>query len=123
MHDDVYFFDSYAIIEIIRGNANYKKYVASAIMTTKLNLFEVYYYLLREVGEKGANRFLWEYSDYTVDFDDSEIKMGAKVKLKYKRRKLSMVDCIGFSVAQKWGVRFLTGDKEFENIPGVAFVK
>lgn len=123
MQNDVYFFDSYAIIEILRGNENYLRYTKSTILTTKLNLFEVYYCLLREVGENKANHFLKSYSEYVVDFDDSVVKASAKLRFKYKKRKLSMTDCIGYCVAKKWGVPFLTGDREFEDIASVEFVK
>lgn len=118
-----YFFDSYAIIEIILGNENYKEYTRSIILTTKLNLFEVFYGLLKDVGEKEANLFLDKYYRFIMDFDKDIIKKAATFRLQYKKRNLSMTDCIGYMLAGKWGIKFLTGDKEFKEMENVEFVK
>ena len=34
-----------------------------------------------------------------------------------------MTDCIGYILAKNIGIKFLTGDKEFENLDNVEFVK
>ncbi len=34
-----------------------------------------------------------------------------------------MTDCIGYIFAKQLGIKFLTGDKEFENLDNVEFVK
>ena len=34
-----------------------------------------------------------------------------------------MTDCIGYIMAKKLNIKFLTGDKEFENFLNVEFVK
>ena len=39
-------------------------------------------------------------------------------RLKWKDRKVSMTDCIGYVMAKRLGIKFLTGDKEFEKIRG-----
>ena len=44
-------------------------------------------------------------------------------KLKILNRKLSMADCIGYCTAIRHGMYFLTGDKEFEDMEHVEFVK
>ena len=121
--NDVYFFDSYAIIEMILGSKNYVKYKNSEIVTTKNNLFEVVYWLLRCYSEKEAVEFIKKYYPYVVDFDESVIVNAAALRLKYKKKRLSMVDCIGYTVAESWSVPFLTGDKEFEQFENVEFVK
>ena len=123
MPEDIYFFDSYAIIEIIKGNENYKKYTKSIVLTTKLNLFEVFYILIRDAGEKEANYFIDKYYPSIIDFDKEIIKKAAEFRLKYKKRDLSMTDCIGYFLSKKWKVRFLTGDKEFEDMENAKFVK
>ena len=43
------------------------------------------------------------------------------LKIKYKH--LSIPDCIGFIVAKRYGVKFLTGDEAFRNFDNVEFVK
>lgn len=121
--DEIYFFDSYAIIEILKGNEEYKKYSTSVIVTTKLNLFEVFYGLLRDVGEKEAESFIKEYYACSVDFDKEIIREASNIKLQHRKRNLSMADCIGYAIAGRWGIKFLTGDKEFKEFENVEFVK
>lgn len=119
---DVFFFDSYAFFEIIEGNKNYEKYLHVNIVTTKLNLFELYYGLLREVNEKTALTALEKYLPFAVDFDKDTIEHAAKLRLMYKKRDISMTDCIGYIMARKLRIKFLTGDKQFEIMPNVEFV-
>ena len=121
--NNVFFFDSYAIVEIIKGNKNYEPFIRSDIITTKLNIFEVYYGLLRDVGEKEAEEFLKKYYQFIINFDENMIRESSKFKLNNRKRNLSMVDCIGYILAKKIDIKFLTGDKEFENLPNVEFVK
>ncbi|MFO8015885.1 MAG: type II toxin-antitoxin system VapC family toxin [Candidatus Woesearchaeota archaeon] len=120
---NMFFFDSYAVIEIIKGNPNYKPYTNSGILLTKLNIFEIYYSMIRDVGKKEAEKFLEEYYQFVIDFDENTIKEASRFKLQNKKRNLSMADCIGYILSKRTGIRFLTGDKEFENMPNVEFVK
>ena len=41
----------------------------------------------------------------------------------HRKQDLSMTDCVGYVVAKRLGVKFLTGDKEFRNFQNVEFVK
>ena len=52
MVDETYFFDSYAVFEMLEGNSNYKRYKSSLIILTKLNLFEIHYVILKEKGKE-----------------------------------------------------------------------
>jgi uncharacterized protein len=118
-----YFFDSYAIIEIINGNENYRFVANSNIITSTMNLAEVYYALLigknKETAELVLEKFDFEFLDVT-----SEIAIdSALFRYKHKKQKLSYIDCVGYILSKKNGLAFLTGDKEFEKIDGVKFVK
>jgi len=37
-----YFFDTYAILEVISGNKSYDKYIDEPVVLTKLNIFELF---------------------------------------------------------------------------------
>ncbi len=119
----IFFFDSYAFFEILKANKNYNKYKVVQIVTTKLNLFELYFGVLREKGEKEAKETLDFYYPYIIEFDSSIIEEAAKLKDKLNKRNVSMTDCIGYCTAISLGIKFLTGDKEFENLDNVEFVK
>ncbi len=121
------FFDSYAIIEIIKGSKAYQKFKDNIIITTKLNLFEVYYYLLRDFGVEVANHFLEEYSRFSMEFGNNIIRSAAAFRLEYKSRNspitVSMTDSIGYKLAEYLGIKFLTGDDQFKGLSNVEFVK
>ena len=118
-----FFFDSYAFFEILKGNLNYKKYLDYNIITTKLNLYELYLGTLRESGEENAEIVFDKYFKFVIDFDEGVIKEAAKLKNKLNKRDVSMTDCIGYCLARQLNVPFLTGDNEFRDLEGVEFVK
>lgn len=120
-----YFLDTYAIIEFLKGNENYIKFFKQTNITTRLHLMELYYKSLRDFGKKLADKFYARFLDYAIDFDDGIIKeaMEFRLNMKNKGKDLSYTDCIGYILAKKKKVKFLTGDKEFKNLPNVEFVK
>ena len=120
---EIYFFDSYAIMEISNGNSNYVPYINSNVILTKLNLFEIFYSTILQKGEGEAQKLFEDYKEFIIDFSLNDIKEAAKLRFKFRERKLSMVDCIGYILAKKLGIKFLTGDKEFEDLLNVEFVK
>ncbi|MBI5035765.1 hypothetical protein HZC09_00325 [Candidatus Micrarchaeota archaeon] len=117
-----YFFDTYATIELIDGNPAYAPYKDAAPAFTKLNLFEVYFYLLRTFGIDAADKFNSHNYDLALDFGPEVIREAAQLKFQVNRN-ISMTDAIGYVIAGKLGLRFLTGDKQFEDLPNVEFVK
>jgi hypothetical protein len=123
MDEFSFFFDSYAIFEIIKGNKNYKKYFNVKIITTKLNIFELYHGFLKDKNEELANISLEKYYPFVIDFDKEIIKEAANFKRKLNKRDLSMADCIGYFLSKRLGVKFLTGDEQFKDIENVEFVK
>lgn len=117
------FFDTYAILEIVYGNKNYERYKNKKIVLTKLNMFELYYKLINKYDNKTALNYFEKYYNFTNDFDGDIIKEAAKLKLMFRKQDLSMTDCIGYITAKSLGIKFLTGDKQFEFLPDVEFVK
>lgn len=120
-----FFFDSYALIEIYYGNKNYEKYLGSGVVTTRLNLMECYYHLLQEHGEQIANRYYDGTIHYAIEFSDIDIKNAMRFRLEAKKRKknLSYVDALGYVIAKRLEIRFLTGDMTFEDLPNVEYAK
>ena len=123
MTDSLYFFDSYAVIEILRNNENYIKYASAIVFMTKLNLFEVYYAILRQDGRKEADSFLLQHASFAIDYDENVIAEAAQLKLLHKSRKISMADAIGYIVAKRFSMKFLTGDQQFKDLENVEYVK
>ena len=123
MNEKAYFFDSYAIIEVLRAGENYRQYFDAYVITTKLNLFEVAHALTKNGAFKEAEIMLDQYHAALVDFNKQVIKEAVLLKIEYKKRKLSMADCIGYVTAKHLQVRFLTGDNGFRDMENVEFVK
>jgi predicted nucleic acid-binding protein len=125
MIDLPYFLDTYAIIEFVNGNKKYVKYFKHNNITTKFCLMELYYKYLRDLGKKWAEKVYTKFLTFVVDFDDATIKeaMGFRLKMRMKGKKFSYTDAIGYIIARKMKVKFLTGDKEFRGLKNVKFVK
>lgn len=121
-HIQRFFFDTYAFFEILNGNEHYKKYNNFSLVTSKLNLFELYFNILRNVNSVEAERVFDKYYPFVIDFDEEVIKEAARLKMLLNKRDVSMTDCIGYCLAKQLGVRFLTGDDAFENLDNVEFV-
>ena len=122
-----YYFDSYALIELIRGNENYKPYIHTEGIFTFLNLIECYHSWLYELGEEKANFYFSFFNKYCFPVMDDDIKNGVKLRIKMRNQnkfyKPSFVDCIGYIIALRFGVKFLTGDNAFKDMDNVEFVK
>jgi uncharacterized protein len=123
MMNETLFCDSYAIIELIKGNKEYTKYTDCNLITSEYNLVEVYYYLLRDFDEDTADRYFEEWSNFMINVPLEAIKKGMKIKLEHRKEKLSYVDCIGYAFSLQSDIMFLTGDAKFKNKIGVEFVK
>lgn len=119
-----YFFDSYAFFEIIRGNPNYKDFSKDvSLITTKLNLMELYYWILRKKGKEQADKYYQKFLPFCIEISDEVIKKACEFRLKYRKKDFSYVDCIGYVITMKKGILFLTGDIGFSDMENVQYVK
>ncbi len=121
MSDSLFFFDTYAFMEIIRGNNNYEKYEEVAVATTIFNLAELNYALKKEMSKKAADDYVEKFRQFLIDVTPDDIREA--MDLKMKNKKLSIPDAIGYVVAKKLNAKFLTGDAEFKDMPNVEFGK
>lgn len=117
-----YVFDTYALIEIFKGNKNYSKFEDEEVIINNFIFAELCYNLFREKEPK-AKEYLKKYNKFIISVKPDWIEEAMEFRLKWKDRKVSMTDCISYIMAKKLGIKFLTGDKEFENVGDVEFVK
>ncbi len=118
-----FFLDTYALIEIIKGNNNYKKYLDAELYTTIFNLYELYYNLLRDYNEEYAKEMYNKFYTLLIEIKNEYIFLASKFKLDNKKSDISYTDALGYIIAKENDMKFLTGDKEFKNFPNVEFVK
>ena len=119
--NETFFFDTYAFFEIINGNPNYKPYVDVKFVTTIFNMAELNYNLKKDKDKKIADEYTDKYSKSIVEVTNDDVKKA--MDFKTANRKLSIPDAVGYTVAKRLGIKFLTGDKDFEKIGNVEFVK
>ncbi|MGH9921591.1 MAG: PIN domain-containing protein [Nitrososphaerales archaeon] len=120
-----YFIDTYAMIEYLSGNKRYSKYLDAELHTSKLNLMELYFLMLREHGEDMAERAYATFRVLETSFNDEDVKESMKMRLRLKAGKthLSYADALGYQLAKRLGAKFLTGDDAFKRLANVEFVK
>lgn len=119
----VFFFDSYALIEVYQGNPNYEKYKKAKVITSYFHVYETYYSLIRNGhNEDEINDFFIFLQSCCINLKFSWIKESVKFRRQYKESELSYADCLGYIIAKEMRIKFLTGDKEFKNIENVEFI-
>ena len=119
-----FFFDTYALIEIAKQNPKYVQYKEGVkILLNKLNIMEYAVFLNREGKSSETQKAFEVLSEFNIDYDDHILLKAAEMKVKFNKEKLSFIDCIGYFIAKREGVKFLTGDEKFKNKENVEFVK
>ena len=117
-----FLFDTYALMEILGRNPNYEKYLDKEMIINSF-IFAEFCYQLIKAGKKNIHEDLDEIEPGIVNLYPKIIKSAMEFKYKNKKKKLSMTDCISYIQSKELGIKFLTGDKEFENVENVEFVK
>ena len=119
--------DSYAILELLvgtpKGDAVKKLSRESMLVcTTILNVYEVKYRLFQELPKQRAKELLQqllaEIKVFPISLEDSL----SAADLKEKHKPMGAVDCNSYAFALRNDMLFVTGDKDFEGLPGVLFL-
>lgn len=115
--------DTYALVEISKENPKFVGYLNSDFVLTDLTLAEFYLVILREEGENVADFWFKKLERYSLPVN-KELLIEA-IKFRYENRKadISFFDAVGYIFSIKNGYSFVTGDKEFKDLPGVEFKK
>ena len=117
-----YFFDTYAIIEIILSNPSYEKYKTFPVKLCILNIAEVYSIILRNKSKDEADKWLGNYNLELLEIAPKT--MAEAVYFRFMRKNnISLTDAVGYILSLENNLKFLTGDKEFQNMPNVEFVR
>ena len=118
-----FFFDAYALIEVIRGNASYSRFKEETVITSAPQVSEAFYYALRTGQTSEFKLALQKMRPELLGATLQDWEEAASMKFAYKSKRLSLIDCLGYGLARKNYLKFLTGDKEFEVMANVEFVK
>jgi len=122
-----YFADTYALIEILRGSPAYQRYALEELTTTMFNLLELAYALIKDFEPSQALNILTQVRAHIQVIEPSieDLVNASKLRLKARQegRNLSLINCLGYVIAKRLGIKFLTGDREFKGLENVEFVK
>ncbi|MBI3035359.1 PIN domain-containing protein [Candidatus Woesearchaeota archaeon] len=118
-----YFFDSYAIIEMSESNPCYEGYKEFEIITSVLNIGEIYQIILRKKGKEAADNWFKKTNFKLLEITPEVIIEGIYFRHSNKKNNFSLPDAVGYKLSLKHNLKFLTGDKQFENMPNAEFVK
>lgn len=122
-----YFADTYALIEFLRGSPAYQRYALEELTTTMFNLLELAYALIKDFEPSQALNILTQVQAHIQVIEPSieDLVNASKLRLKARQeeRNLSLINCLGYVIAKRLGIKFLTGDREFKGLENVEFVK
>ncbi|MFA5247398.1 MAG: PIN domain-containing protein [Candidatus Micrarchaeia archaeon] len=117
-----YFFDSYAIIEIMVGNPAFDKYKTERLITTEICFAETYYALLRMNWPDVRSVLSYLKADI-IEPTRNDWFTAMEYRMSRKADRISPADALGYTLSRKNGLKFLTGDEKFKDIPGVEYLK
>jgi len=120
---DVKVLDTYVLWEIAIGNPKFIHYLEEDFVVNDLILAEFYGIFLREFNEQTANYWILKLKCYSQEVPLHILIKAVKFKRNNPKKKLSFFDASGYMFARENNYTFVTGDKEFEHLQGVEFVK
>ena len=101
--------------------------LAKNLLTSEFNLLELAYALTRDYGKREAVKILKIVRAFVtiVQPTDEDYAEASKLRIELRRqgRNLSLIDALGYIIARRLGILFLTGDREFKGLEGVEYVK
>ncbi|MBI2077877.1 MAG: PIN domain-containing protein [Euryarchaeota archaeon] len=113
-----FFLDTYALIEIAKGNKKFAGYLEDAA-TGPCNLLEFHFCLARDHGDEVADRWFGSLRSLLLDLTDADLPAASRLRRAERRRGLSYIDALGYVMAGQRGLRFVTGDKGFRGLDNV----
>jgi len=120
---ETYLFDTYALMEIMQSNSLYLTYVENFNMIINDFIFAEFCYNLFRENTKNAKDYIKEIVPAIVHVESGIIEEAMEFRVEHKKQNLSMTDCISYIMSKNLGIKFLTGDKQFQNLENVEFVK
>ena len=119
---ETFLYDTYALIELLNKNPNYEKYSTKEIVINGFIFAEICYQLIKD-NVKNLHEYLNEIEPAIISPSPKMIIEAMKFRYENKKKKMSTTDCISYIMAKELEIKFLTGDKEFEHLENVEFVK
>ena len=114
--------DTYALVEINNGSPKFANFLNEEIAIADVTMAEFYGYLYRKYDLKTADYWHRRLRFLCKPVSREVMIKAVMFKVDNSREGLSFFDCVGYTFAVENGMKFVTGDKEFQNKPGVEFM-
>jgi len=111
---------------MLKGNKNYRSFQSEWLITTEFNICEVGFAVCRDYPANAPQVLKTVRKMVTLQATRDEDYCSGAARRKQesgKGKKLSTIDCVGYSVANRLNIQFLTGDREFADMENVQFVR
>ena len=114
--------DTYALVEIRRGNPKFLELMSKEFVITDLSMAEFYSILYRQNEESAAIEWNHKLHAYCRAVSKEILIKSLKYRINNKKENLSIFDCVGYMFALENNLKFVTGDWAFKNKEGVLFI-
>ncbi len=120
---EMFYLDTSALVDVAKGDKRLRAYIAQDFVINDITLAEFYNVMLRDYDEQTADYWFRRVSSNSRPVTKELLVEAVKFRRHNKAKNLSFFDAVGYVYAVKNRHAFLTGDKDFEGLPGVEFVK
>lgn len=115
-----YFFDASAIIRVYDDDPSFAPFVNEPMVTERGHVYEFARHTLKTRNASEARAALLDLRTDRVEPTDADLVEAAKLSAKSSR--LSAQDALGYVLARRERLTFLTTDRAFRGLPGVEIV-
>ena len=115
-----YFFDTYATIALMHKSNAYAPYADTRRNNSIFNVAELAWILTRK-NQPHTKKIISSAEKNVLPVIGEDLVRAAH--LRKQNKDLSMTDAIGYCMAQRLNMKFLTGDEAFKKLSNVEFVK
>jgi hypothetical protein len=114
-------------VEINYGNPKFSKFITENYVIPDWILGEFYYIWMQKYSEEEADKLIKLLESHTISVSKEIIIKAMKFRHNYKKlnphSNISFFDAIGYIFSKENNYIFVTGDKEFEGLENVEFIK
>jgi predicted nucleic acid-binding protein len=115
--------DTYALIEIKKGNPKYAKIILESFIIPDSTIAELFVVLMKHEGEEEARVWYRKLSMYCAAISKEIMIKALKFREVNKKENISIFDAFGYIYARENGFKFVTGDRAFKTKEGVDYIK
>ncbi|MBI2574589.1 PIN domain-containing protein [Candidatus Woesearchaeota archaeon] len=115
--------DTYALVEIRDGNPKFVLLLDEDIIFPDTTMAEFYAVLYRKHGLQTAEYWHDKLCMFSKPVSHDIMLKAVRFRIDNKNQNFSFFDAVGYVFAVDNKMQFVTGDKEFRNMPGVVFIQ